>query len=142
MMRALAAVVVLSVAAPLAAQTLHFDCAGTIRIEDVFDGGATSSSQRRWQIVANLEGGYVRRAPELAAGCVEPTVEVCGCELTSAAIRCRSLGISRQGVEVGIDFNIDRSDGNMSVSGRRFDPRSGTVIETSGLLICTESGGK
>ncbi len=143
MMRALATALAgaLSAAAalPLAAQTLQFDCSGSVRVEDVFDGGGVSGGERQWQILANFEGGYVRRAPELASGCLEPTVEVCGCELASAAIRCRSLGISPQGVEVGMDFSIDRSNGRMNVSGRRFDPRSGTVIETSGQLACTES---
>ena len=139
MMRALAVALAMSAALPLAAQTLRFDCAGTVKVEDVFDGGGTTGAERQWQVVANVEGGYVRRAPELASGCLEPTVEVCGCELASAAIRCRSLGISAQGVEVGMDFSIDRSNGRMTVSGRRFDPKSGTVIETSGLLACTES---
>ncbi len=139
MRRALAAVLAWSAAWPLAAQTLRFDCAGAVRTEDVFDGGAATGGERQWQIVANFEGGYVRRAPELASGCLEPTVEVCGCELASAAIRCRSLGISAQGVEVGMDFSIDRSNGRMTVAGRRFDPKSGTVIETSGRLACTES---
>ncbi len=139
MMRALAAVLALSCAIPLAAQTVRFDCAGTVRTEDVFDGGASSSAEKRWQILASFEGGYVRRAPELAAGCVEATVEVCGCELASAAIRCRSLGISRDGIEVAMDFGIDRRSGKMTLAGRRFEPRAGTVIETSGELACTET---
>ncbi len=139
MMRALAAALALSAALPLAAQTLQFECTGTVRTEDVFDGGGVSEVRSDWQVVANIEGGYVRRPPALASGCLEPTVEICGCELAAAAIRCRSLGISPQGVEVGMDFSIERSNGRMTVSGRRFDPRSGTVIETSGQLACTES---
>ncbi len=139
MRRWLAAALAVSFTLPLAAQTVRFDCAGMVRTEDVFDGGASGSAERRWQIVASFEGGYVKRAPELAAGCVEATVEVCGCELSSTAIRCRSLGISRDGVEVGMDFGIDRRSGRMTVAGRRFDPRAATVIETSGQLACTET---
>lgn len=139
MMRALAVALALFCALPLAAQTVRFDCAGTVRTEDVFDGGASQSAEKQWQIVASFEGGFVRRPPELAAGCVEATVEVCGCELSSSAIRCRSLGISRDSVEVVMDFGIDRRSGKMTVAGRRFDPRSGTVVETSGELVCTET---
>lgn len=139
MMRVLAAALAASAAIPLAAQTLVFDCTGTVRIEDVFDGGAPSSSERQWRIIASLDGSYVRRAPELAAGCLEPTVEICGCEPSSAAVVCRSLGISSQGVEVMMDFSIDRGRRQMLVAGRRFDPRSGSVTETRGVLVCTES---
>ncbi len=139
MMRALAAVLMLACALPLAAHPVRFDCAGQISTEDLFDGGGRGTSEQRWHLVASVEGGYVRRAPELASGCLEATVEVCGCELTSAAVRCRSLGISRDGVEVAMDFSIDRHSGRMTVAGRRFDPRSGTVIETNGLLACKES---
>ncbi len=138
-MRALAAVLMLSCALPLAARPVSFDCAGQISTEDLFDGGGRGTSERRWHLIASVEGGYVRRAPELAAGCLESTVEVCGCEITPAAIRCRSLGISREGVEVSMDFSIDRHSGRMTVAGRRFDPRSGTVIESNGLLACKES---
>lgn len=135
----LVAALALSCALPLAAQTVRFDCAGQVSIEDLFDGGGRGSSDRQWQIIASLDGGYVRRAPELAAGCMEATVEICGCELAPAAIRCRSLGFSREGVEVVMDFTIDRHSGRMTVAGRRFDPRAGTVIETNGLLACKES---
>ncbi len=138
-MRTLAAALMLSVALPLAAQPVSFDCAGQVSTEDLFDGGGRGTSERRWHLIASVEGGYVRRAPELAAGCMEATVEVCGCEITSAAIRCRSLGISRDGVEVSMDFSIDRHSGRMTLAGRRFDPRSGTVIESNGLLACKES---
>ncbi len=139
MKRLLAAALALSLTLPLAAQTVSFDCAGQLRTENVFDGGIADSGDRQWQVVASFEGGFVRRAPELAAGCLEATVEVCGCELAPAAVRCRSLGISRDGVEVMMDFHIDRHNGRMSVDGRRVDPRSGTVIETHGLLACKES---
>ncbi len=139
MRRALAAALALSFSMPLAAQSVRFDCAGTVRTEDIFGGGAPDSRERQWEIVANFEGGYVRRSPELAAGCLEATVEVCGCELSSASIRCRSLGLARDGVEVVMDFGIDRRTGKMNLAGRRFDPRSGTVIETNGLLACKES---
>lgn len=138
-MRTLAAVLMLSFALPLAARPVSFDCAGQVSVEDLFDGGGRGTSERRWHLIASVEGGYVRRAPELAAGCIEATVEVCGCEVTSTAIRCRSLGISRDGVEVSMDFSIDRHSGRMTLAGRRFDPRSGTVIESNGLLACKES---
>ncbi len=138
-MRTLAAVLMLSFALPLAARPVSFDCAGQVSVEDLFDGGGRGTSERRWHLIASVEGGYVRRAPELAAGCMEATVEVCGCEVTSTAIRCRSLGISRDGVEVSMDFSIDRHSGRMTLAGRRFDPRSGTVIESNGLLACKES---
>lgn len=139
MIRVLVAALAASAVMPLMAQTLTFDCAGTVRTQDVFDGGAASSSERQWRIVASTDGGYVRRAPELAAGCLEPTVEICGCEPSSTSIVCRSLGLSSQGVEVVMDFSIDRSSGKMTIAGRRFDPRSGSVMETSGVLVCTES---
>ncbi len=138
-MRTLAAVLMLSFALPLAARPVSFDCAGQVSVEDLFDGGGRGTSERRWHLIASVEGGYVRRAPELAAGCMEATVEVCGCEVTSTAICCRSLGISRDGVEVSMDFSIDRHSGRMTLAGRRFDPRSGTVIESNGLLACKES---
>ncbi len=139
MMRVLAAALAVSCSMPLAAQAVRFDCAGPVRTEDIFAGGAASSRERQWEIVVSFEGGYVRRAPELAAGCLEATVEVCGCELSSSAIRCRSLGIAREGVEVVMDFSIDRHNGKMTLAGRRFDPHAGSVIETNGLLACKES---
>ena len=135
----LATALALSFTAPLAAQTVRFDCAGQVSTEDLFDGGGRGSSDRQWQLIASLEGGYVRRPPELAAGCMEATVEICGCELAAPTIRCRSLGFSREGVEVAMDFTIDRHSGRMTVAGRRFDPRSSSVIETHGLLACKES---
>lgn len=126
-------------AAPLAAQTWVFDCRGPVKTENVFDDGPASERERRWRIVANEEAGYVKRDPDLAAGCLERTVEVCGCELASEAIRCRSLGVTPQGEEVGMDFSIDRITGTMHLAGRRFDPATGNVIDTSGQLACAMS---
>lgn len=130
------AAALLVAAAPLAAQTWTFDCHGTAKTENVFDGSPATERERRWRLVVNDEAGYVKRDPELAPGCVERKVEVCGCELGKEAIRCRSLGISPQGEEVGMDFSIDRVTGRMSLSGRRFDPATGNMVDTSGQLAC------
>lgn len=125
--------------APLSAQTWAFDCRGPVKTENVFDGSAATERERRWRIIANEEAGYVKRDPELAAGCLERKVEICGCDLGKDAIRCRSLGITPQGEEVGMDFSIDRQAGRMSVAGRRLDPATGRMIDTSGQLACTMS---
>ena len=135
-MKRLAAAALAAFALPLAAQTVSYDCRGTVRTENLFDGGVVTQEERRWRIVANPEAGYVKRDPELATGCVQPTVEVCGCEQSSDTIACRSLGISSGGVELATDFRIDRKDNRMKLTGRRYDPRSGTVIETNGELEC------
>lgn len=126
-------------AAPLAAQTWVFDCRGPVKTENVFDGGPAAERERRWRIVANEEAGYVKRDPELAPGCLERKVEICGCDLGKEAIRCRSLGITPQGEEVGMDFSIDRLTGRMSIAGRRFDPATGHMTDTSGQLACAMS---
>ncbi len=123
-------------ALPLAAQTVGYDCEGVVSTENLFDGGPVQSSREHWHIVANPEAGYVKRAPELAAGCLQPTVEVCGCEQAPNVISCRSLGLTREGVEVGMDFSIDRNANRMKLAGRRYDPKSGSVIETRGELAC------
>lgn len=123
-------------ALPLAAQTVSYDCEGVVSTENLFDGGPQQSSRERWRIVANPEAGYVKRAPELAAGCLQPAVEVCGCEQAPNVISCRSLGLTREGVEVGMDFSIDRNANRMKLAGRRYDPKSGSVIETRGELAC------
>lgn len=138
MTRALVAAWLAAMVMPLAAQTLRFECGGLVKIESVFDGDSATTAQRQWSVVANYDAGYVKRDPELAAGCVERTVEVCGCELGPQTIHCRSLGIAAQGVEVGMDFSIDRTAQRMKISGRRFDPQSGSVTETTGLLECSE----
>ena len=139
MTRALAHALLMAVLVPAAAQTLRFDCGGPVKTESVFDSDSATTAQRQWSVVANYEAGYVKRDPELAAGCVERTVEVCGCEMGPRTIHCRSLGITPQGVEVGMDFSIDRTAQRMKLSGRRFDPQSGNVTETTGLLECRES---
>lgn len=136
-MKRTAAAALAALALPLAAQTVSYDCEGVVSTENLFDRGPVASSRERWRIVANPDAGYVKRAPELAAGCVQPTVEVCGCEQSADAISCRSLGITRDGVEVGMDFSIDRSANRMKLAGRRYDPKSGSVIETRGELACT-----
>lgn len=126
-------------AAPLAAQTWVFDCRGPVKVENVFDGGPAIERERRWRIVANDEAGYVKRDPDIAPGCMERTVEICGCESGKDMIRCRSLGLTPQGEEVGMDFSIDRITGRMILSGRRFNPATGNVIDTSGQLACEMS---
>ncbi len=133
-----AALVAVVIALPAAAQTVRFDCHGSVKTDKVFDGGAVEH-ERQWTLVANYDAGYVKRAPELAAGCVERRVEVCGCTLDPGAIRCRSLGITPEGVEVGMDFSLDRAVQRLTLSGRRFEPQSGSVTETAGVLECTES---
>ena len=120
------------------AQTLRFECRGIVKTENVFDGGS-DVRERQWTLIANHEAGYVKRDPELAAGCVERKVEVCGCDLGPQVIRCRSLGITPQGVEVGTDFSIDRNAQQLKLAGRRFEPASGKLIETTGVLQCTET---
>lgn len=138
--RALPLMVMLwATAAPLAAQTWVFDCRGPVKTENVFDGGPATERERHWRIIANDEAGYVKRDPELAPGCIERQVEICGCESGTDMIRCRSLGITPRGEEVGMDFSIDRLTGRMSLAGRRFDPATGNVIDTSGQLACTMS---
>jgi hypothetical protein len=125
--------------ASLAAQIWVFDCRGPVKTENVFDGSPATERERHWRIVANDDAGYVKRDPELAPGCLERKVEICGCDLGKDAIRCRSLGITPQGEEVGMDFSIERSTGRMSLAGRRFDAATGTMIDTSGQLACTMS---
>lgn len=138
--RALPLIAMLSAAsAPLAAQTWVFDCHGPVKTENVFDGGPVSERERRWRITVNDEAGYVKRDPELAAGCIERNVEICGCEPGADMIRCRSLGITPQGEEVGMDFSIDRVTGKMILSGRRYDPATGHMIDTRGQLACAMS---
>lgn len=135
-MRQWPALVLALVCAPLAAQTWTYACQGTVRTESIFETGTASERERSWLIVANETAGYVKRDPEIAAGCVEPVVEICGCELGADLIRCRSLGISPAGDEIGMDFSIDRQARRMQLSGRHYDPKSGQVIETSGRLAC------
>lgn len=139
MMRALVAAWLAAMAMPLVAQTVRFDCTGIVKTENLFDTGLATTTERQWGVVANYDAGYVKRDPELAAGCVERNVEVCGCELGAQAVSCRSLGITPRGVEVSMDFTIDRAAQRMKLSGRRFDPQSGSVTETSGLLACSEA---
>ncbi len=130
------AVVLAAASAPLAAQIRVLECRGLVKTENVFDGSPATERERHWRIVANDEAGYVKRDPELAPGCLERKVEICGCDLGKDAIRCRSLGITPQGEEVGMDFSIERSTGRMSLAGRRFNPVTGTMIDTSGQLVC------
>ncbi len=131
--------VLMAAAAPLAAQTWVFDCRGPVKTENVFDGSRATERDRRWRIVANDEAGYVKRDPELAAGCMERTVEICGCEPGKDMISCRSLGITPQGETVGMHSSNHRISGRLTLAGRRFDPATGNMIDTSGQLACEMS---
>jgi len=115
---------------------LRIECAGVLRVEDVFGTAQPVEKAGRWQLVASRRGGYVKRPPEFASGCLEPRIEICGCEQGDDAIRCRSLGIDADGTEVAMDFVLDRAASTLRIDGRRQHPRSGQVIETRGLLSC------
>ncbi len=139
MRQALVAALLVGIVTQTPAQSLLYECRGIVSTENIFDGGNSEQRERQWRIITNYDAGYVKRDPELAAGCVERTVEVCGCELGPQMIRCRSLGLSPQGVEVAMDFSIDRATKRLKLTGRRVEPASGQVTETAGMLDCTES---
>ena len=123
-------------ALPAFAQVRHYDCSGRLKVEDLFDGVRPEFSQRQWRITANPEAGYVKRPPELAAGCIEKKVEICGCEQGDDVVVCRSLGIAPDGTEVAMDFTLDRRALVLRASGRRHQPKSGQMIETTGEFAC------
>lgn len=130
----------LSTAPVMAAQAMIYDCRGAVSSEPLFGSGAIERHERRWLLEVNDEAGYVKRDRELAAGCVQRTVEICGCDLGSELIRCRSLGITPEGTEVGMDFTLDRRSLRLQLSGQRVDPSSGAVVETRGELACEGRG--
>ena len=133
---ALAALCALVAAEPAAAQARHYDCSGQLKVEDLFDGTRPELSRHQWRITVNTEAGYVKRPPELAAGCVEKKVEICGCEQGDDVVVCRSLGIAPDGTEVAMDFTLDRRALVLRASGRRHQPKSGQMIETTGEFAC------
>jgi hypothetical protein len=134
-MRVLALVALLSTALAQA-QTWHVECHGQLTVEDLFDGERPEFLRRQWRITVNPEAGYVKRPPELAAGCVEKKVEICGCEQSDLAVRCRSMGIAPDGTEIAMDFTLDRHSGVLRATGRRHHPASGKMIETTGEFAC------
>lgn len=123
-------------AAPAMAQVSHFDCSGPLKVENPFDGSQPQRQQRQWRISVNPEAGYVKRPPELAAGCLEKKVEICGCEQGEDAVRCRSMGIAPDGTEITMDFTLDRRTLVLRASGNRHHPKSGHLIETTGEFAC------
>ncbi len=121
---------------PAVAQARHVDCSGQLKVENLFDGSPPEKQQRQWRISVNPEAGYVKRPPELAAGCLEKKVEICGCEQGEDAVRCRSLGIAPDGTEITMDFTLDWRTLVLRASGSRHQPKSGQMIETTGEFAC------
>ncbi len=127
---------VLAWTAPAQAQARHYDCSGQLKVENLFDGSRPEFRSQHWRISVNPVAGYVKRPPELAAGCLEKKVEICGCELGDDLVRCRSLGITPDGNEIAMDFTLDRRALVLRASGNRHHPKSGNTIETSGEFAC------
>ena len=130
------ALVALSWTTPAIAQARHVDCSGQLTVENLFDGSPPAMQQRQWRISVNPEAGYVKRPPELAAGCLEKKVEICGCEQGEDAVRCRSLGIAPDGTEIAMDFTLDWRTLLLRASGSRHQPKTGNMIETTGEFAC------
>ena len=125
---------------PSSAQVVDYLCEGALRTDKVFEADGTRSVTERFRITANIAAGYVKRDPALAAGCFAGRTEVCACEPPSAEkIICRSLGFRADGTEVSLDFTLRPSNRLLIVSGKEFNARSGTLIETQGELTCTRS---
>ena len=122
------------------AQAVDYVCEGALRTDKVFEADGVSVETRRFQITANIAAGYVKRDPALAAGCFAGRTEVCACEPPSAEkIMCRSLGFRADGTEVSLDFTLRHSDRRLSVAGKEFNSRLGTLIEMQGELTCTRA---
>jgi len=120
------------------AQVLDYVCEGEVRTDAVFETNGVSLATRRFRITANLSAGYVKRDPSLAAGCFAGRTEVCACEPPGPEMLvCRSLGFREDGTEISLDFTLRPSDQMLKITGRQFNARSGTLIETSGQLACT-----
>ncbi len=118
------------------AEAWHVDCSGKLKVENLFDGSQPVFQQHRLRITVNSEAGYVKRPPELATGCLEKKVEICGCEQGEELVRCRSLGVAPDGTEIAMDFSLDRRTLRLRAEGRRHQPKSGDMTETSGELVC------
>ena len=120
------------------AQVVDYLCQGELRTDKVFEADGVSSEARRFKITANIAAGYVKRDPALAAGCFAGRTEVCACEPPSTEkIMCRSLGFRADGTEVSLDFTLIHSNQTLSVAGKEFNARSGTLIELQGQLACS-----
>jgi hypothetical protein len=123
---------------PLSAQVLDYVCEGELRTDKVFDSDGVIVANQRFRVTANVAAGYVKRDPALAAGCFAGRTEVCACEPPIAEkIICRSLGFRPDGTEVSLDFTLRSNDRTLSVMGREFNARSGTLTETHGEMACT-----
>lgn len=122
------------------AQALDYVCEGEIRSDRVFEPDGVRVANQRFRVTANVTAGYVKRDPALAAGCFAGRTEVCACEPPSdEKIICRSLGFRADGTEVSLDFTLRPSNRLLIVSGKEFNARLGTLIETQGELTCTRS---
>lgn len=121
-------------------QVLDYLCEGEIRTDRVFEPDGVGVENQRFRVTANMNAGYVKRDRALAAGCFAGRTEVCACEPPSPEkIICRSLGFRADGTEVSLDFTLRPSNGILIVSGREFNARLGSLIETQGELTCTRS---
>ena len=122
------------------AQVLDYVCEGEIRTDKVFEPEGVRAENQRFRVTANVNAGYVKRDPALAAGCFAGRTEVCACEPPNAEkIICRSLGFRADGTEVSLDFTLRPGNRLLIVSGKEFNARLGTLIETQGELTCIRS---
>lgn len=122
----------------LHAQVIDYLCEGEVRTDAVFEANGVNVVKQQFRITANLAAGYVKRDPMLAAGCFAGRTEVCACEPpTTESIVCRSLGFRADGTEVSLDFTLRHNDQVLTLVGRQFNARSGSLIETQGQLACT-----
>lgn len=122
------------------AQVFDYLCEGPVRTDNVFEPHGVTTAHQRFRVTASVTAGYVKRDPALAAGCFAGRTEVCACDPPSPdLITCRSLGFTRDGTEVSMDFTLQPGDRALQLTGRQFNARSGTLIETSGRLACTLS---
>ena len=115
---------------------LNYACQGMVDSDNIFESGSIDRSEKHYLIKVSFDAGYVRRAPELAAGCLSKKIEICTCDLTPDQIACRSFGMNPGGQETVMDFTIERRTNLMHIKGRLSNPQSGQVIETRGTLSC------
>jgi hypothetical protein len=97
----------------------------------------TGCKTNHYQYGLEKPNAYVKRDPALAAGCFAGRTEICACEPPGPEMLvCRSLGFREDGTEISLDFTLRPSDQMLKITGRQFNARSGTLIETSGQLAC------
>jgi hypothetical protein len=113
-----------------------YACGGMVDLDNIFESERSTRSEKQYRIKVSFDAGYVRRAPELASGCLSKKIEICTCELTPDQIACRSFGMNPGGQETVMDFTIERRMNRMHIKGRLSNPQSGQVIETRGTLAC------